>query len=324
MTKTVRATLLGLALLTLAGCSTKNYGRLGEVTDVEAQLYTCRDIALEKARTRGFLARVEDESRFDGRSVLSFLGDLGIGNVTERSYAIESGLSRLSQLEEVRLMRNCPGQFDEAQSSPAAPGPGISTHPVLSSPVLAQAAVAAPSPAPSVQQPATAPATAPAAVVVPAAGAPAAGSPAAAPATAGTTPTVTWVFGPNAHTTVRSTTQQPVRPSLQAAVSTDRSAPASAPASAVPPVSPAASAPVTVQPAAAPPAPATPSSGTPRATLQTAAVAPAPSIVPPPNAVVECGKGTLKVALLGGGWACEREEWVRGLPPPAPARKPRR
>lgn len=56
---------------------------------------TCREIALEHAKVKGFIKHVEKESQFDGRSVLSFLGDFGVGNVIEKGEALKSANRQL-------------------------------------------------------------------------------------------------------------------------------------------------------------------------------------------------------------------------------------
>ncbi|MCX8588951.1 MULTISPECIES: hypothetical protein [unclassified Gilliamella] len=46
---------------------------------------SCREIALEQAKANGFMDFIEKESEFDGRSVLSFLGGFGVGNVIDKT-----------------------------------------------------------------------------------------------------------------------------------------------------------------------------------------------------------------------------------------------
>lgn len=94
-------------LIVLAGCATKNYGRSGNLTAFEQQTLTCREIELEEAKTQGFLDHINSESQFDGRSVLSFLGDFGIGNVMEKNSAVKSANDRLHQLSGLKAARNC-------------------------------------------------------------------------------------------------------------------------------------------------------------------------------------------------------------------------
>ncbi|MFF7710904.1 hypothetical protein [Pseudomonas sp. NPDC007930] len=97
------------------GCSTKNYGRQPDLTTFEASTMTCREIDLEQAKVEGFINHVNDESRFDGRSVLSFMGDFGIGNVMEKSSALDSANQRLSRLKSVRAVKACALAGDTAR-----------------------------------------------------------------------------------------------------------------------------------------------------------------------------------------------------------------
>jgi len=69
------------------------------LTQYEKETMTCREIALEKANVQGFIENVEKESKFDGRSVLSFLGDFGVRNVIEKGEALKSANTRLDQLK---------------------------------------------------------------------------------------------------------------------------------------------------------------------------------------------------------------------------------
>lgn len=96
-----------VAALVLTGCATKNYGRQGELTDFERTNLTCREIEIEEAKAHGFLDDVEKESQFDGRSVLSFLGDFGIGNIMEKDNAVKSANVRLKDLQQARTEKNC-------------------------------------------------------------------------------------------------------------------------------------------------------------------------------------------------------------------------
>jgi hypothetical protein len=92
---------------TVAGCATKTYGRLGPLTSFEKDSMTCREIALDAARTNGFVERVTTESQFSGKDVLAFLGDFGIGNSMERQAAMESATTRQRQLGELRVAKGC-------------------------------------------------------------------------------------------------------------------------------------------------------------------------------------------------------------------------
>lgn len=98
---------LGIALVSAVGCATKNYGRQGELTEFERRNLTCREIVLDQAKVQGYLSSIEKESEFDGRSVLSFLGDLGIGNVMEKNAAVRAASIRNAQLQDLSAAKNC-------------------------------------------------------------------------------------------------------------------------------------------------------------------------------------------------------------------------
>ncbi|MFI8609498.1 hypothetical protein ACIGFL_14425 [Pseudomonas sp. NPDC077649] len=118
-----KAMVLGLAAVAaITGCSTKNYGRQPELTSFERQTMTCREIDLEEAKVHGFLSHVRQEAKFDGRSVLSFLGDFGIGNLMERDAAVDSANKRLAQLSDAKSRQRCnyAGRQQE-HSMPLAP-----------------------------------------------------------------------------------------------------------------------------------------------------------------------------------------------------------
>jgi hypothetical protein len=103
----MKKVLVAAIVVLLAGCATKNYGRQGELTDYEKNTMSCRELALEQAKVMGFLDHVQKESEFDGRSVLSFLGDFGIGNMMEKDNAIKSANTRLKQLQSVAAEKGC-------------------------------------------------------------------------------------------------------------------------------------------------------------------------------------------------------------------------
>ncbi len=115
------AGLVLLSGLVLVGCSTKNYGRQPELTSFEKSTMTCREIDLEEAKVHGFLSHVRQEAEFDGRSVLSFLGDFGIGNLMERDAAVDSANKRLAQLSAAKSRQGCSYANRYPQAAPVAP-----------------------------------------------------------------------------------------------------------------------------------------------------------------------------------------------------------
>ncbi len=105
------------ACVLLSACATKNYGRQGELTGYERNALTCREIDMETAKVHGYLSHVEKESEFDGRSVLSFLGDFGIGNVMEKSSAMDAANTRLAQLQDLRVQKGCTATASQTPSA---------------------------------------------------------------------------------------------------------------------------------------------------------------------------------------------------------------
>lgn len=104
----MKSILILAAVLTITGCATKHYGRQGTVTSYESTTLTCREIDLEIAKVNGFIAQVDAEhSKIDGRSVLAFLGDFGLGNSIEMLAAKESAEKRMAALQALRQTKAC-------------------------------------------------------------------------------------------------------------------------------------------------------------------------------------------------------------------------
>jgi len=99
----------------VTGCSTKNYGRQSFLTALEKKELTCREIDIEISKVTGFINHVEKESEFSGRSVLSFLGDFGIGNVMEKDSALESAHNRLTELQKLKAQKGCTSHSEFSQ-----------------------------------------------------------------------------------------------------------------------------------------------------------------------------------------------------------------
>lgn len=103
----MRIIALSLGAALLAGCATKHYGRMGELTPMERDTLTCREIALDRARTQGFIEKVNKDSQFDDKDVLALLGDLGIGNAMEKDAALKSANARMNQLDALATAKSC-------------------------------------------------------------------------------------------------------------------------------------------------------------------------------------------------------------------------
>lgn len=106
MNKIILTALCATALI-LQGCATKSFGRQGALTATERAAMNCREIELEQARVDGFLEMVVRESQFDGRDVLAFLGDFGIGNSMERNAATASAMARKNELHGLLTAKGC-------------------------------------------------------------------------------------------------------------------------------------------------------------------------------------------------------------------------
>ena len=94
-------------VLLFEGCATKVYGRQSALTDAEKSNMTCREIALEIAKTYDFTNRVNKASQASAGDVVALMVDTGIGNDIERNAALESAAQRLAQLKELSIARKC-------------------------------------------------------------------------------------------------------------------------------------------------------------------------------------------------------------------------
>ncbi|ADQ53335.1 conserved hypothetical protein [Aeromonas phage 65] len=91
------------ATLMMVGCATKQYPQTPNVSTSEEQQYTCEQIKLELIRADSIRSEINKTSEFDARSVFSFLGDFGLGNVIAETNAREKLENRYSQLKVLEL-----------------------------------------------------------------------------------------------------------------------------------------------------------------------------------------------------------------------------
>lgn len=100
-------------VLFIGGCATQRHGRLTELTKLESDDLTCRQIEIEIEKCNAFIRGVSTkDKKFTGRDILSFLGDFGIGDSWEVKDAIASATERISQLEQLRKTK-CRGDRTE-------------------------------------------------------------------------------------------------------------------------------------------------------------------------------------------------------------------
>jgi hypothetical protein len=117
MNKIITLTIICSAL---SGCATKQYAQVGGLSDAEKTVMSCHDYEVEMARTKGVQDTIHRQEEFDARSVLSFLGDFGVGNYMASSYA-ESGVRhRLDDLQTARALKGCPASTKEARLTDGA------------------------------------------------------------------------------------------------------------------------------------------------------------------------------------------------------------
>lgn len=90
-----------------SGCATKRYGRLQPVTGSEAAHNTCEAIKVELSKVDAFELQVAKGSEFSALSVLSFLGDFGIGNIIEKDAALTTAKERRMQLTDLAASKGC-------------------------------------------------------------------------------------------------------------------------------------------------------------------------------------------------------------------------
>lgn len=100
--------ILGVSALMFLGCATKHYGRQGNLTNYEKENLTCREIKLELSKIEGFVDYVNDRSTtIDGKEILAFLGDFGIGNAIEAQAARESATEKTIELRKLQVLKDC-------------------------------------------------------------------------------------------------------------------------------------------------------------------------------------------------------------------------
>lgn len=81
-------------LVSLIGCATKRYPQAANVTGGKSSAMNSKALKIENAKTQGMQQEIESTGEFDGRTVLGFLGDFGIGNVMAKRDARKMVLAR--------------------------------------------------------------------------------------------------------------------------------------------------------------------------------------------------------------------------------------
>lgn len=94
-----------LVALFMSGCATKQYPQSPSVTSEEASSLDCKALKQEIAKLHSVQVEINSTGQFDGRTVLGFLGDFGIGNGMAKSEAQKKAVSRLNQLESLKTVK---------------------------------------------------------------------------------------------------------------------------------------------------------------------------------------------------------------------------
>lgn len=75
------------------------------VTGEEASALDCEAVTQEIAKMHSVQTEINNTGEFDGRTVLGFLGDFGIGNGMAKSEAQKKSTARLTQLESLKAVK---------------------------------------------------------------------------------------------------------------------------------------------------------------------------------------------------------------------------
>lgn len=100
--------ILVLGLL-VSACATKRYPIATELSGTEAALLTCRELAIELARTEETQSKIADTAGTDWRSAAGFLGDFGIGNAMAKSEAEQALADRRTSIMTAQANNGCLG-----------------------------------------------------------------------------------------------------------------------------------------------------------------------------------------------------------------------
>lgn len=98
---------ISLSIILLAGCATKQYPQAPTLTSEEVAFFDCKALDQEIAKTHSMQNQIKETGSFDGRTVLGFLGDFGLGNGLAKSAATDKANARLMQLQNIKASKNC-------------------------------------------------------------------------------------------------------------------------------------------------------------------------------------------------------------------------
>ena len=92
-------------VISLVGCATKQYPQTPKLSQTEINSLDCKGVDTEISKAYSIQDEINETGSFDGRTVLGFLGDFGIGNGMAKSDAEKKIEDRLHQLELIKPIK---------------------------------------------------------------------------------------------------------------------------------------------------------------------------------------------------------------------------
>jgi hypothetical protein len=97
---------IGLVVVA-AGCATKQYPIATKLSPAVAEAMTCRELHLQRIEGEEIERQINETGQIDGRSVLGFLGDFGIGNAIAQNEARSALSERISSIRAAQVRKGC-------------------------------------------------------------------------------------------------------------------------------------------------------------------------------------------------------------------------
>jgi hypothetical protein len=114
-----RVIIVFFVLITVTACATKRYPIATSISPAETELMTCADFELEILRADQIEQKINQTGDFDGKTILGFLGDFGIGNAMAKDEARVAISERRITINEARVKKGCTQAAMVGQSQPA-------------------------------------------------------------------------------------------------------------------------------------------------------------------------------------------------------------
>ena len=91
----------------VTGCATKRYPIATPMSNSEASLLNCDNLNLELIRADQIDQQIEETGNFDGKTVIGFLGDFGIGNGMAKDEARAALAERRRTIRDAQTAKGC-------------------------------------------------------------------------------------------------------------------------------------------------------------------------------------------------------------------------